>query len=274
MEKYMEQIKELAVEYAPKLALAIVVLVVGLAIIKRFTKLVGKGMEKRGTDATARNFFKSLINIGLKALLLISVASMVGIETTSFIAIIGAAGLAVGLALQGTLGNFASGVLLLLFRPYQVGDLVTIQGFTGHVKDLQIFNTILITPDNKKVIVPNSAVTSGPITNISGQGLVRIDLTFGVAYDADISKVREVVQSVADKNEQILKDPPIDIFVSGHGASSVDFAIRPWVAPANYWDVYFYLHEELKKAFDANGIGIPYTTYDVNIVSQNVDASK
>ena len=173
---------------------------------------------------------------------------------------------AIGLALQGSLQNFASGVMILFFKPYKIGDLVELQGFVGVVKEIQIFNTVLMTPDNKKVIVPNAAATSGPITNISGPGQIRIDMTFGIAYDASIDEARKVIQAVADANDKILTTPAIDIFVTGHGASSVDLAVRPSCDPAYYWDVYFYMHEELKKAFDKNNIGIPYTTYDINII--------
>lgn len=255
--------------WAPKLAAALLILFIGFWIANNLTRILKRAMTKANIDKTLRPFLASLVSILLKVMVLIAAAGQVGIETTSFIAILGAAGLAIGLALQGSLQNFAAGAMLLVFKPYKVGDLVELQGYTGVVQEIQIFNTVLMTPDNKKVIIPNAAATSGPMTNISGQGKIRIDLTFGVAYDANIDEVREVVQAVANKNEMILKNPPIDIFVSGHGASSVDFAIRPWCHPDNYWDVYFYMHEELKRAFDAANIGIPYNTMDVNIINNN-----
>jgi len=256
-----------ALAWAPKLIGALLVLMIGFWIVGNITSLLKKTMKRSNVDETLRPFLISLANVLLKITVVIAAAGMVDIKTTSFIAMLGAAGLAIGLALQGSLQNFAAGAMLLFFKPYKVGDLVELQGYIGHVLEIQIFNTILMTNDNKKVIIPNASVTSGPMTNISGQGKIRIDLTFGVAYDASIDKVREVVQAAADRNELILKNPGIDIFVSGHGASSVDFAIRPWCHPDNYWDVYFYMHEELKKSFDKAGIGIPYNTMDVNIIS-------
>ncbi len=253
-------------ELAPSVIAAILILIVGFWIVSNVLKIARKAMEKGKVDKTLRPFLLSLISIVLKILVVVSAASQVGIETTSLIALIGAAGLAIGLALQGSLQNFASGVMVLIFKPYKVGDLISVQGFTGVVQEIQIFNTILIKPDNQKVIVPNSSITGGPITNISGQGKIRVDMVFGVAYDANIDKARQVIQAVADENKLILKDPGVDIFVTEHAASSVNFAVRPWCDPAHYWDVYFYMHEELKKAFDKANIGIPYATYDINII--------
>ncbi len=244
----------------------ILILVVGFWIIGILTNILKRVMEKANIDSTLRPFLASLASVTLKVVILLAAAQQAGIAITSFVAILASAGLAIGLALQGSLQNFAAGTMLLIFKPYKVGDLVEVQGFTGHVQEIQIFNTIIMTPDNKKVIIPNSAATSGPIINISGQGRIRIEMTFGIAYDANIDTAREVIQAVADANDKILKTPAIDIFVSGHGASSVDLAVRPSCDPAHYWDVYFYMHEELKKAFDKNNIGIPYTTYDINII--------
>ena len=252
--------------WSPKLAGALLILIIGFWIVSNIAKLSKKAMEKADVDPTLIPFLGSLISVLLKVMVVITVAGKVGIETTSFVAVLASAGLAIGLALQGSLQNFASGVMLLIFKPYKVGDLIEVQGYVGVVQEIQIFNTVLMTPDNKKVIIPNGAATSGPITNISGQGRIRVDMTFGIAYDADISKAREVIQSIADANDKILKTPAIDIFVSGHGASSVDLAVRPSCDPAHYWDVHFYMHEELKKAFDKANIGIPYATYDINII--------
>lgn len=244
----------------------ILVLIIGFWLVGIATGILRKIMERAKVDATLRPFLVSLVNTLLKVVVLIAAAGMVGIETTSFVAVLASAGLAIGLALQGSLQNFAAGTMILIFKPYKVGDLVEVAGTIGNVHEIQIFNTVLMTPDNKKVIIPNATATGSPITNISGPGLIRIDLTFGIAYDASIDHAREVIQAVADKNDKILKDPAIDIFVTGHGASSVDLAVRPYCHPDYYWDVYFYMHEELKKAFDKNNIGIPYTTYDINII--------
>ena len=254
------------VAWSPKLAGAILILIVGFWIVGNLVKLSKKAMAKAKIDTTLIPFLSSLISVLLKVTGVIAAAGIVGIETTSFVAILASAGLAIGLALQGSLQNFASGVMILFFKPYKIGDLVELQGFVGVVKEIQIFNTVLMTPDNKKIIVPNAAATSGPITNISGPGQIRVDMTFGIAYDASIDEARKIIQTVSDANDKILTTPAIDIFVTGHGASSVDLAVRPSCHPAHYWDVYFYMHEELKKAFDKNNIGIPYTTYDINIL--------
>ncbi len=260
----IEKISSMAIEFAPTVLMAIVTLVIGFWIIGKITKLVTNIMKKRGVDDTIRPFLGSLVNIGLKVMLLLSVAGMFGVKTTSFIAVLGAMAFAVGMALQGSLGNFASGVMILLFKPYQVGDLVEVQGQTGVVDSIQIFNTILLTPDNKKVILPNSVVTSGAITNISGQGEIRTDMTFGIGYSDDIDKAKSVIQKVADTCPQILRDKPVDIFVSELADSSVNFAVRPWCKSEHYWDVYFYMHENIKKEFDNNNISIPFPQMDVN----------
>ena len=260
-----DQITEMALNYAPQVLIALLSLVVGFWIIGWITKKITKVMEKSNVDATIRPFLVSLVNVGLKVLLLLSVASMFGVQTTSFIAILGAMAFAVGMALQGRLGNFASGVMILLFKPYKVGDLVEIQGNTGVVSEIQIFNTILLTLDNKKVIIPNSVVTSGAITNISGQGIIRVDMTFGIGYSDDIKLARKVIQKVSDNCELILKDKETDIFVSELGDSSVNFAVRPWCKSEHFWDVYFYMHENIKIQLDENNISIPFPQMDVHM---------
>ena len=267
MENYMEQIYSMAIEYAPKVLGAILTLIIGFWIIARITKFVDRTMAKRDVDETVRPFLTSIISVGLKVLLLLSVASMFGIETTSFVAIFGALAFAIGLALQGSLGHFASGVLLLVFKPYKVGDLVNLSDKVGVVEAIQVFNTILLTPDNKKIIIPNGVVTSNVITNISGQGKIRVDMTFGIGYTDEIDKARTIVQQVADSCPQVLHDIPVDIFVSELADSSVNFAVRPWANSEHYWDVYFYMHEHIKKQFDANGIGIPFPQMDVHMHS-------
>lgn len=261
----LEKISNMAIEFAPTVLMAVATLIIGFWVIGWITKLAKKTMEKRGIDETMRPFLGSLINIGLKVMLLLSVAGMFGIKTTSFIAVLGAMTFAIGMALQGSLGNFASGVMILLFKPYKVGDLVDIQGQVGVVESIQIFNTILITPDNKKIILPNSIVTSGAIVNISGQGEIRTDMTFGIGYSDDIDKAKSAIQKVADSCSQILRDKPVDIFVSELADSSVNFAVRPWCKSEHYWDVYFYMHENIKKEFDQCGISIPFPQMDVNV---------
>ncbi len=265
MATMIDQITEMALAYAPKVLLALLSLIVGFWLIRWITKKVNRLMDRRNVDATIRPFFVSLINVGLKVLLLLSVAGMFGVETTSFLAILGAMAFAIGMALQGSLGNFASGIMVLLFKPYKVGDLVTIQGNTGVVSEIQIFNTILLTPDNKKIIIPNSVVTSGAITNISGQGTIRVDMTFGIGYSDDIDLARSVIEKVVDNCPHILKKEPVDIFVSALADSSINFAVRPWCKSENYWSVYFYVHENIKKQFDENNVSIPFPQMDVHM---------
>jgi len=261
----IKKITDMAIEYAPIVAGAILTLIIGLWIIGIISRMANKIMAKRNVDETIRPFLVSLISVGLKVLLLLSVAGMFGIETTSFIAILGAMAFAVGMALQGSLGNFASGIMILLFKPYKVGDLVEVQGNTGVVEEIQIFNTLLLTPDNKKVILPNSVVTSGAITNISGQGEIRVDMTFGIGYTDDIDQARSTIQKVASSCPQVLTDKPVDIFISELADSSVNFAVRPWCKSEHYWDVYFFLHENIKKEFDKNNVSIPFPQMDVHI---------
>ena len=263
MENYLESFIEMAINYAPKVVGAILTLLIGFWVIGRITSFFEKTLAKRGVDETVRPFLVSLISVGLKVLLLLSVASMFGIETTSFVAIFGALAFAIGMALQRSLGHFASGGLLLVFKPYKVGDLVDLAGQVGVVEGIQVFNTILLTPDNKKIIIPNGVVTSGVITNISGQGEIRVDMTFGIGYSDDIDKARSIIQKVADSCPQVLKEKPVDIFVSELADSSVNFAVRPWAKSAHYWDVFFYMHENIKKAFDQEGVSIPFPQMDV-----------
>ncbi len=264
----IDQITSMAIEYAPTVLLAILTLIIGFRIISWLTRLVNKALKKRNVDDTIRPFLSSLASTGMKVMLILSVASMFGVETTSFVAVLGALAFAVGLALQGSLGNFASGVMLLLFKPYKVGDLVEIQGQVGVVEGIQIFNTVLLTPDNKTVIIPNGVITSGTIINISGQGEIRVDMTYGIGYEDDIDKAKTIIQQVADNCPQVLRDKPVDIFVSELADSSVNFAVRPWAKSEHYWDVYFYMHENIKKGFDAAGVSIPFPQMDVH--SHNV----
>ncbi len=261
----LDKLTEILTAYAPKVAGAILTLIIGFWVIKRLSKVTSNLLEKKKIDETVRPFLVSITDTGLKIMLLLAVASMFGINVTSFIAIFTALAFAIGMALQGSLGHFASGVLLLLFKPYRVGDLVTINDKTGVVEAVQIFNTLLRTPDNKRIIIPNGVVTSGTITNISGQGTIRVDMSFGIGYNDDIDKARSIIKEVADKSDLILKDPPIDIFVQELADSSVNFAVRPWCKSEHFWDVYFYMHENIKKAFDQQGVSIPFPQMDVHL---------
>ncbi|WP_339752585.1 mechanosensitive ion channel domain-containing protein, partial [uncultured Winogradskyella sp.] len=203
-------------------------------------------------------FLLNLVNWILKIVLIVVVLGTVGIETTSFAAILAAAGLAIGLALQGSLGNFAGGVLLMIFKPIKIGDLIEAQGELGVVKEIEIFTTKLLTPTNKEVIIPNGALSNGNIVNYSTEGKLRVDLTFGVGYDSDIKQTKDVLMTVLTSNAKILNDPAPTVNVSELADSSVNFAVRPWCTVADYWDVYFETHENVKNALDAAGIEIPY----------------
>lgn len=265
LSKYTDTAIEMAMTYGPKLILAILVLIIGLWIIRRIVNLMARGMDRSSTEPTLARFLTSLVSIGLKALLLISVASMVGIETTSFIAILGAAGLAVGLALQGSLANFAGGVLVLMFKPYKVGDYVEAQGVGGSVAEIQIFNTIINTPDNKRIIVPNGAISNGVITNYSAEETRRVDFVFGIGYGDDIGKAKQVLESLVTADGRVFQDPAPQIVVGNLGDSSVDIIVRVWANASDYWGLKFDLTERVKVAFDEHGISIPFPQRDVHL---------
>lgn len=267
--EYLNMGLEMAIGYAPGLALAVATLFIGLWAISLFCRGVKAGFEKSGMEPSLQGFLLSMMSIGLKVLLVISVASMIGIATTSFIAVLGAAGLAVGLALQGSLANFAGGVLILIFRPYKVGDFIDAGGVMGSVKRIEIFSTILTTGDNKTIIVPNGAVSNSAITNFSTQDTRRVDIVFGIGYDDDLKKAKEVLKGLIEADERILKDPAPLIVVSNLGDSTVDITTRSWVNSADYWGVYFDLTENTKLAFDENGISIPYPQTDVHLYQQS-----
>ena len=257
---------ELGIEYAPRLALAILTLLIGLWIISGICKLVKLSMERSKVDPTLIPFMGSFVSWILKVLLFISVASMIGIATTSFIAVLGAAGLAIGLALQGSLANFAGGVLVMIFKPYKVGDLIESQGHLGVVKEVQIFNTILIAPQSKQVIIPNGATSNGAIVNYTVEGKIRVDLTAGVSYDADIDKTKAVLMDVLVTHDKVMQDPAPFVGVLEMADSSVNFAVRPHCLPKDYWDVYFSVNEAVKKALDKNAINIPFPQRDVHLI--------
>lgn len=257
---------DMIMEYAPKVILAIVVLLIGLRIIKAIQKVVRKACDKGTLDEALKGFVTSLVGWILKIMLFIAVADMVGVETTSFVAILGAAGLAVGLALQGTLANFAGGVLVMIFKPFKVGSLVESQGVLGVVKDIQIFNTVLITPENKTAIMPNGALMNNHIINYTAEGKIRVDLTIGIAYDADIREAKRILTEVMQNDPNVMKDPAPAVTVAELGDNSVNLAVRPWCDPAVYWDVYFGTLENCKLALDAAGISIPFPQVDVHMI--------
>lgn len=255
-------------QYGVKIVLAIVLFVIGRAVAKWISELAKKGFKKGKMDSTLVGFLGNIIYFLLFAAVVIAVLDVVGIQTTSLIAVVGAAGLAVGLALQGSLSNFASGVMLILFRPFKQGDFVSAGGETGIVEEISLFTTNMKTPDNKVVIVPNSAITSSSITNFSAKDTRRIDLVYGVSYTDDIKKVKEVIWDVLNAEERILKDPEPTVGVLELADSSVNFAVRPWVNAADYWGVFFDLNETMKQRFDAEGISIPFPQRDIHLFNE------
>jgi small conductance mechanosensitive channel len=244
-------------EYSGKLTLALLTLLIGWWLIGRLTASIGRLLEIRQVDRVLSSFIGSLVSIVLRILLLISVASMVGVETTSFIAMIGAAGLAIGLALQGSLANFAGGVLIMLFRPFRAGDWIEAQGVSGSVDSIQIFHTTLKTADNKVVIVPNGSLSNGHITNYSRESRRRADINLGIDYSSDIRRAREVLLEIA-KDPRVHVDPAPVVFVTGLGDSAVNLSLRVWVATGDFWPVTFEFTELAKERLTAAGIGIPF----------------
>ncbi len=264
-DEIITQITDIGLEYGPKILGAIVVWVIGGWIIKALSSGFGKAMNKGKVDSTLQPFLKSLVNSLLKAMLVISVLGMLGVEMTSFIAILGAAGLAVGMALSGTLQNFAGGVMILIFKPFKVGDVIEAQGFIGSVKEIQIFNTILKTPDNKTIILPNGGLSTGAMTNFSTEQTRRVDWTIGIAYGDDIDKAKQVIKNLCIADTRILNDPAVFIAVSELADSSVNFTVRAWVNASDFWGVYFEMNENVYKTFAQEGLNIPYPQMDVHV---------
>ena len=267
--QYADQAVGMIMTYGPRLLLAIIVLIVGLWLINKVLGLFEKGLAARDVEPSLSGFLRSLVGIVFKAILIISVAEMVGVETTSFVAILAAGGLAIGLALQGSLANFAGGVLILLFKPYRVGDFIDAQGIAGVVREIQIFNTVITTGDNKRIIVPNGAISNGIITNVSAEATRRVDFVFGIGYGDDIANARSVIQRLIAADSRIFDDPEPMIVVSELADSSVNFTVRTWVNAADYWGVFFDLTEAVKVNFDAEGISIPFPQRDVHVYSES-----
>lgn len=265
MEQIINIIKTYALDFGYRLTGAILALIIGLWIIKKFVEAVAKIMHSKNVDDSLQPFLRSMLNISLKALLIISVLSMLGVEMTSFVAILGAAGLAIGLALSGTLQNFAGGIMILIFKPFEVGHVITAQGHTGSVFEIQIFNTILKTPDNKHIIIPNGGLSTGSMVNFSKEATRRVDWTFGIGYGDDIDKAKEVLSTLIKTDSRIKQDPEPFLAVSELGDSSVNLAVRVWVDASDYWGVYFAMNESVYKTFDKEGLSIPYPQMDVHV---------
>jgi small conductance mechanosensitive channel len=272
MEMNVEQLVKMSetwlpvmMQYAGQLTLAIITLLIGWWLINGLIGKVGALMQRRNVDRALHSFIASLAGIILKVLLLVSVASMIGVETTSFIAVIGAAGLAIGLALQGSLANFAGGVLIMLFRPFRAGDWIEAQGVSGSVDSIQIFHTTLKTADNKVVIVPNGSLSNGHITNYSREPKRRADINLGIDYSSDIRKAREVLLKIAE-DPRVHLDPAPVVFVTGLGDSAVNLSLRVWVATPDFWPVTFGFTELAKERLTEAGIGIPFPQRVVHLV--------
>ncbi|WP_396622057.1 mechanosensitive ion channel family protein [Marinobacter sp. W-8] len=261
--EWIDQGIALVMAYAPKVVLAIITLIVGLWLINRFVGVLDNKLGKK--DPTLNKFLCGLISAVLKIMLLISAASMIGIATTSFIAVIGAAGLAIGLALQGSLANFAGGVLILIFKPFKVGDTIEAQGYLGAVAEIQILYTVVNTFDNRRIVIPNGSLSNATLVNVSIYDKRRCDMTFGIHYDDDIDKAKAILQRLFDEDERSLKDPAPRICVGALGDSSVDLIFRAWVATDDLWPYYWDMQEKVKKAFDAEGITIPFPQRDVHM---------
>ncbi|MFH1049531.1 MAG: mechanosensitive ion channel domain-containing protein [bacterium] len=265
LQSYWDLIVKMSAVYAPKFLLAVITLIVGLWIIKRVVKLIRKIMAKSSVDPSLQSFLVPLISILFKILLILSVVSMVGIETTSFIALLASAGFAIGMALQGSLGNFAGGVLILLFKPYKIDDYIEAQGFQGAVKEIHIFNTVLLTVDNKRIFIPNGAISNGAITNYTAEDKRRLDLSFGIGYGDDIDKAKGIIEKIIKEDDRVLSEPAYLVAVGQLGDNSVNFTVRIWCKTGDYWNINFDIHEKVKKEFDANGISIPFPQRDIHV---------
>ena len=246
------------VEYGPKIIGAILIWIIGSWVIKLLLKGLRKALNQGDYDESLKKFLLNLVKWIFKIVLIIVVLGTMGVETTSFAAVIAAAGLAIGLALQGSLGNFAGGVLIMLFKPFKIGDLIEAQGEIGVVKEIEIFTTKLIGLSNKEIIIPNGALSNGNILNYTSEGTRRVDLVFGVGYDSDIKATKSVFEKVLSNHPKILKDPAPTIALSELADSSINFVVRPWCKSEDYWDVYFGVTEQVKEALDEAGIDIPY----------------
>ncbi|HEA53382.1 hypothetical protein LCGC14_0722290 [marine sediment metagenome] len=261
--EYVDQAITLIMTYTPKVLLALVTLIVGMWLINRFVNVLDSKLGKK--DPTLNKFLCGLIGAVLKVLLLVSVASMIGIATTSFIAIIGAAGLAIGLALQGSLGNFAGGVLILIFKPFKVGDTIEAQGFLGAVDEISILYTIVNTFDNRRVVIPNGSLSNATLVNVSIYDKRRCDMTFGIRYGDDIDKAKAILQRLMEEDERSLTEPAPRICVGGLGESSINLMFRVWVETGELWPYYWSMQEKVRKAFDAEGLYAPLPQRDVNM---------
>ena len=275
MEKIEEILNEfipLIAAYIPKVVLAIITLIIGLWVIKWISGIFNRRMQKREVDQSMRDFLVSLVGILLKVMLVISIASMVGVETASFVGVLAAASLAIGLALQGSLANFAGGVLILTFKPYQVGDVVETLGVIGKVQSIQIFNTIMLTPENRTAIIPNGPISNDKVINYTKAGMLRTEIAVGISYDADIQKAKDIIINLLKADDRVHNDPAPAVVVSSLGDNSVNLSVRAYSIPDNSWPLFFDHIEKIKVALDDAGIGIPYPQRDIHV--HGLDLSK
>ena len=268
LDVFLTKMIDLGISVGSKILLAIVVFLVGRWIVRRLNKLLAKILEKRHVEASLSTFVKSLVNITLTLLLIIVVIGVLGIETSSFIALFASAGVAIGMALSGTLQNFAGGVMILLFKPFKVGDTIEAQGQTGTVREIQIFNTILATPDNKIIIIPNGGLSTGLMKNYSKEATRRVDWEFGIAYGDDYTKAKAVIARLLDADGRVLKDPAYFIALTSLGESSVNIVVRAWVNAGDYCGVYFDMNEKVYKTFAEENLNIPFPQLDVHLLGK------
>jgi len=270
-EDILSQLKELLAVYGLKVIAALAIFIIGKMVAKIIRAGIKKGMAKAKSDPILISFTSNIIYAALLAFVIIAALGQLGIQTTSFIAILGAAGLAIGLALQGSLSNFAAGVLMIIFRPFKQGDFIEGAGVSGIVEEVHIFNTVLRTGDNKTIIIPNDSLMSGNIVNYSSKPTRRLDLVIGIGYEDDIKKAKSVLEELLQSDERILKDPAPTLGLLELADSSVNFAVRPWVKSADYWGVHFDLLERIKLRFDKEGISIPYPQQDIHLHSTSCE---
>jgi small conductance mechanosensitive channel len=269
MQEILKTVYGYIAQYGFKVVGAIVILIVGRWVAKLLANLVEKALIKAKVDKTLTKFANNLCYIALLTFVIIAAVGKLGVPIIQFAVVLGAAGLAIGLALQGSLANFASGVLMLIFKPFKVGDFVEVASAKGTVAEIQIFNTVVTSPDNVRIIVPNAQVTGGNILNYSVNRTRRVDLIVGVSYEDDLKKAQQVIEQVLAGDDRVLKDPAPTVAVSELGDSSVNLVVRPWVKAADYWDVYFDITAKVKLSLDRNGISIPYPQRDVHMISSD-----
>jgi small conductance mechanosensitive channel len=265
MEGFVEKFQEALTSYGPSVIGAVVILIVGWWLASFATRLTRRLMARGDVDPTLTAFLTNLMYMLLMVLVVISAIGSLGVNTTSFAAVIAAGALAIGFALQGSLANFAAGVMLIFFRPFKAGDFIEAGGVAGIVEEVQVFASRIRTPDNKQIVIPNSAVTGGAITNYSAKDTRRVDLVFGIAYEDDLVRAKNILNTILADDDRVLADPAPTVGVLELGDSSVNFAVRPWVGTADYWPVYFDLTERVKLEFDRQGISIPFPQRDVHV---------